>query len=87
MKRSLFTPILILLVASLGACDRYNSKSENTLFEANLTEREQGILSATAEKSFVFDFNTDGKYKKVSVWVEKYESGKMVGDKRRPFYY
>ncbi|MBO1914585.1 hypothetical protein J4G37_58405, partial [Microvirga sp. 3-52] len=42
--------------------------------------RERAIISTTSDKSFVFDFNIDSDYKEVSVWVEKYESGKLVND-------
>lgn len=80
MNRILFTAILIVLVFSLSACDNNNSKSDNTLSEAKLTEREKGILSTTTDKSFVFDFNVDSTYKKASVWIEKYEFGKRVGN-------
>lgn len=34
-----------------------------------------------SDKSFVFDFDIDDEYKRLSVWVEKYELGKLVDDK------
>lgn len=87
MKNIVYTIIFSLLVVTLGACDSNNSNpnSVNTLSEAELTEREKEILSTTADKSFVFDFDVDGTYKEVSVWVEKYESGKRVGDQNNHF--
>lgn len=77
MKR-LFA-LVALLVFVLGACANNNSKS-NTISAVELTERENAILSTTSNKSFVFDFNVGSDYKEVSVWVEKYESGKLVND-------
>jgi len=77
MKR-LFT-LVALLVLVLSACANNNPKS-NTISAVELTERENAILTTTSDKSFVFDFNIDSDYKEVSVWVEKYESGKLVND-------
>ncbi|MCY8233093.1 hypothetical protein [Priestia endophytica] len=63
---------------------RWFEKLENyTISGAKLTEREKALLSGTADQSFVFDFNTDDKYKEVDVWVEKYKSGKLVGELNR----
>ena len=84
MMRVLFFAMLTSFVLSLVACD--NSKSNlkiNTVSDAKLTEREKVILSSTADKSFVFDFKVDDKYKEVAVWVEKYESGNLVGEVNR----
>ncbi|QUW23614.1 hypothetical protein JSQ81_08980 [Sporosarcina sp. Marseille-Q4063] len=78
MKR--FFIIVALLVFVLSACVTNNAKS-NTISAVGLTERENAILSTTSDISFVFDFNTDSEYKEVSVWIEKYELGKLVDDK------
>lgn len=73
--------ILVALLASvLSACVSNNANS-NIISIAELTERENAILSTTSDKSFVFDFNIDSEYKEVSVWVEKYVSGQLVDDK------
>jgi hypothetical protein len=73
--------MLTLLVFSLVACYDGNSNLKiNTVSDAKLTEREKVILSSTADQSFVFDFNVDDEYKDVTVWVEKYESGNLVGE-------
>ncbi|MBO0586678.1 hypothetical protein [Sporosarcina sp. E16_8] len=77
MKRLI--TLVALLVFVLSACANSNPKS-NTISAVELTEREHAILTTTSDKSFVFDFNTDSDYKEVSVWVEKYESGKLVND-------
>ncbi|WP_077622948.1 hypothetical protein [Sediminibacillus massiliensis] len=72
----------ILLFFALTACDEPTNKlDENTIINAELTEREKVILSTTSEQSFVFDFNMDEHYHQASVWVEKYQSGKLTDDK------
>jgi len=81
MKRTLFITWLSVMAISLGACANDNSKSGITVTQAKLTEREKAILTNATDKSFVFDFKIDSEYKEVSVWVEKYEFGKMVDDK------
>ena len=81
MMRVLFFAMLTSLVLSLVACDDSNSNLKiNTVSDAKLTEREKVILSSMADKSFVFDFKVDDKYEEVAVWVEKYESGNLVGE-------
>ena len=77
MKR-LFT-LAALLVFVLSACASNNMKT-NTISAVELTERENAILTTISDKSFVFDFKIDSQYKEVTVWVEKYESGKLVND-------
>ncbi len=77
--KKLFTIIIVTLVAfTLSACG--NSLKSNTIVDADLTDREKAILSTTSNQSFVFDFNIEEKYKKISVWVEKYEFGKLVDE-------
>ncbi|RJS63006.1 hypothetical protein [Priestia filamentosa] len=81
MRRGLFFVILTVLTLSLVACNVEDSKKveANTISNANLTEREEALLSGPADQSFVFDFNAGDQYKEILVWVEKYESGKLVG--------
>ncbi|MFJ8235438.1 hypothetical protein ACIQ34_06755 [Ureibacillus sp. NPDC094379] len=78
MKRTLTILISALLLFILSACDDNNS---NTISVAELTDRENAILSSSSVGSFVFDFNIDKEYKEVTVWIEKYESGNLVEDK------
>lgn len=80
MKKLLTTLALALLAFTLSACDNNDSKP-NTISEVDLTERENAILSTTADQSFVFDFNIDSDYQEASIWIEKYESGELVDDK------
>ncbi|MEC5424723.1 hypothetical protein QGM71_14640 [Virgibacillus sp. C22-A2] len=79
IKKILAILLLVLLVFALGACN--NDSNSNTISSAELTARENAILSTTSDKSFVFDFNIDSEYKEISVWIEKYELGKLVDDK------
>lgn len=85
MRRGLFFVILTVLMISLVACNGEDSKKvkANAISSANLTEREEALLSGPADQSFVFDFNAGDQYKEISVWVEKYESGKLVGKLNR----
>lgn len=79
MRKLFFMTALLSLVFALSACGNSHLKS-NTIVEAELTDRENAILSTISNQSFVFDFNIDREYSEVTVWVEKYEFGKRVDD-------
>lgn len=76
MKRIYLLTLLSLLFI-LTACTNTASQS-NTITVAELTDREEAILSTMTNRSFVFDFKVDSEYEEVSIWVEKYESGQLV---------
>lgn len=76
MKRLFPNLIIILMLVVLSACN--SDPNSNTISVSELTDRENTILSTTSEKSFVFDFETDGDYQEVSVWIEKYEAGELI---------
>ncbi|YCI76572.1 hypothetical protein M1D47_23870 [Bacillus sp. R1-10] len=78
MKKIYLSIILSLLSFSLVACKADDPKSENSLSVPELTAREKAILENSSEHSFLIDFNVDDTYKEMSVWVEKYEFGKLV---------
>ena len=78
MKKIFLSIILSLLSLSLAACKADDPKSENNLSVPELAAREKTILENTAEHSFLTDINVDDTYKEMSVWVEKYEFGKLV---------
>lgn len=85
MKKFSLLTMLILFAIALSACGDNNVNEENlnrsnTIEAAELTNREKGILSTTSAQSFVFDFNIDHEYKEVSIWIEKYEFGKVVDE-------
>lgn len=78
IKKILLSLILSLVFLSLVACKGDQPKSTNTLSVPKLTAREQAILTNTSENAMLIDFNVDDTYKQLSVWVEKYEAGKLV---------
>ncbi|MCT4480355.1 hypothetical protein N0U24_24900 [Peribacillus frigoritolerans] len=78
MKKIILSIILSLLSFSLVACKAGEPKSENILSVPELTAREKAILENSSEHSFLIDFNVDDTYKEMSVWIEKYEFGKLV---------
>lgn len=78
MKKILLSIIISLLSFSLAACKADDPKPENTLSVPELSAREKAILENTSEHFFLVDFNVDDTYKKMAVWVEKYEFGKLV---------
>ncbi|MGE7186089.1 hypothetical protein ACQKKK_19595 [Peribacillus sp. NPDC006672] len=82
MKKIILSIILSLLSLSLVACKVNDPKSGNTLSVPELTARENAILENTSEHSFLIDFKIDDTYKEMSVWVEKYEFGKLVEDEK-----
>ncbi|MCM3742164.1 hypothetical protein M3210_18175 [Oceanobacillus luteolus] len=79
MNRLCSKLLMALFLLFLCACNNGNS-TENKISVAELTDRENAILSTTSDKSFVFDFELDDEYTKVSVWIEKYEAGELVDD-------
>ncbi|MED3993192.1 hypothetical protein P4647_00510 [Peribacillus frigoritolerans] len=78
MKKIILSIILSLLPFSLVACKAVEPKSVNILSVPELTAREKAILENSSEHSFLIDFSVDDTYKEMSVWVEKYEFGKLV---------
>lgn len=72
--------LLLLCITPLTACSHSDSDS-NTISESDLSQREDAILATTSNQAFVFDFDMDSAYKEASVWIEKYEAGKLVNDK------
>lgn len=80
MRKFFLMTALLSVVFALSACGNSHLKS-NTIVEAELTDREFAILSTVSNQSFVFDFNIDDEYSEATVWVEKYEFGKLIDDK------
>lgn len=75
MKKVFMLLLFSALAFVIGACSNHDS----SISVGELTEREKAILSVTSGKSFVFDFDIDSEYE-LTVWMEKYESGKLVDD-------
>lgn len=81
MKRIFVLLLAIPITITLVSCSQKETKEENTISVANLTNREEAILSITSDNSSVFEFQLDNwKYKQLSLWVEKYELGKLVNE-------
>lgn len=75
MKKILISMTLIVL---LTACEMNINSKTNTIKPTEFTKRESTIITSTTDQAFMFEFNSDSKYKKATVWVEKYEFGKFV---------
>lgn len=82
MKKIFLSISISLLSLSLVACKADVPKPENILSVPELTAREKAILESSSEHSFLIDFKVDDTYKEMSVWVEKYEFGKLVEDEK-----
>lgn len=80
MKRIFIITIASMLTFTLSACGN-NIVKTNTIVEAELTDREVGILATASSQSFVFDFNIEDDYREASVWIDKYEFGKLVDER------
>ena len=80
MRRKVIGILLIILILlTFVAC----SSQPNMVTVAELTEREELILSTTTDQYFVYDFYSEDKgSKELSIWMEKYEAGKQVGEKQ-----
>lgn len=73
--------IIFATLLMLVACENNSDPTkESTIGTADLTKREQAILTTTAGKSFVYDFSVDNDYKNVNIFVERYEFGKRVSE-------
>lgn len=71
--------MVLLLTSLMSACTNVaGGTKENTIREAELSDREQAILTTTSERSLVYDFNMDISKKVAHVRIEKYEFGNLV---------
>lgn len=77
MKKIAIRISFVLFLLFLIACEN-NTKLDNTLSKVNLSDREKILLSSASDESFVFEFQADDSYKQVSLWVDKYEFGKLT---------
>ena len=73
--------MLLCLSILFSGCDERTQKSDPGIAVAKLSEREKDLLTTVTDQYFVCDYKIGTSYKKVSVWVEKYQSGKKVGEK------
>src|SRR5690606_37888198 len=61
------------------------SSQSNTITVAELSEREQAIISMTTDMGFVFEFQTKEEYGELNISLEKYESGELIEDNGTQF--
>lgn len=81
LKRLMYIAMLLCLSVLFSGCDEKTQKSDSAIAEAKLSEREKELLRTVTDQYFVCDYKVDPSYKTVTVWVEKYQSGKKVGEK------
>lgn len=77
MKRTLKIVVLIISVVFLVSCSNLANLKSNYISRADLTKREEIILTTVTDQSFEFDF-ANAAFKEVEVWAEKYEAGELV---------
>ena len=77
----MYIAMFLCLFILFSGCDEQTQKSDPGIAEAKLSEREKDLLTTVTDQYFVCDYKVGSSYKKVSVWVEKYQSGKKVGEK------
>ncbi len=65
------------LILLLCGCSEIKGNT-NTISVSDVTDREQAILHMNTNHAFMFDYNVSDEYKKATVWVEKYEAGKLA---------
>lgn len=83
MRKILSLLLAELLVLSLTSCTNSkvtnsNATNTNVISVSQLTEREKAFLSLESDNYFVFDYKVDKSYNWVTVWVERYELGKLI---------
>lgn len=67
----------LLFLCLLAACSN-ETKVDNVLTNVELSDREKLLLASASDESFVFEFRARDEYKQVSLWVDKYEFGKLT---------
>jgi len=88
IKRTAVAGLVLAAVFTLSACWNNDgaanaSKSfsrQSTIASADLTDREQAMISAMSDHAFVFDFELSKDYEEATVWLEKYEKGQLSND-------
>ncbi|PWU68250.1 hypothetical protein [Gracilibacillus dipsosauri] len=68
----------LCMVISCSTEETHKEKEENVIVQANLTAKENGILTTTTDQFLITDFNLIGEDNKVSIRFEKYKSGKLI---------
>ena len=74
MKRLAIT---CLILCVLTACTS-GGKTKSQVQALDLDDKEQWLMEMVTEQAFVFDYQTNKTDHLLSLWVEKYEAGKLV---------
>lgn len=85
MKKRIYKFMYILIAIFICAVPLSSCKYNNPInrkaeiIKAELSKDEANILSSVASKNtYVFEVkNVKGKYKKISIWVDEYDNGKL----------
>ncbi|MCC5893962.1 MAG: hypothetical protein JJU16_00740 [Alkalibacterium sp.] len=78
MKKIKITLILILISFTSACSNGAFGAGSNWIREAELTEREEGILATTSDKSLIFDFKMDNTKTTATIRIEKYIFGELI---------
>jgi hypothetical protein len=75
MRRAILSSLVLCLALFLFGC----GQASNSVGPLKLTDREELLISALSERSFVFEYDLDtGKYSWIMVWVEEYQNGEKT---------
>lgn len=86
MKRLKILMTVGLLTTVLYGCEESiasekSRQKDNTISSVqSFSDRENTILTTAAETAMIFDFQLANQYKEIKVWIEKYQSGKLIDD-------
>jgi len=83
MKKIIIVLLSTFLFVLLASCNSSNpTPPVNTINIASLTAEEQSILNLFSipnnQELMIFDFNADGSFRSVEIWVEVYKSGELI---------
>lgn len=82
MKKLQYILLVVLIICNLCSCTHKEYLNEIRLTE--LTEEEKSILNLVGLKSDIkiYSLEVDDTYKSISIWLETYENGELISDKR-----
>lgn|GEM_PF-2038276 len=83
MKKIIVFVIVVssfLLISCSKDITQENSMNENKIYPRELTTSEKDLLSLIGFNHTIeiYDFETDGTYKSISIWLEVYKDGELL---------
>lgn len=78
MKKILLIFSLLAVALMLTACVNSDDIHLNSIGQADLSERDDMLLSLGGSRYFAFDFRADETYGYIKTWIERYENGKKT---------